>query len=540
MATNATQEAWLRSAPGRSINPDNAYGLQCVDVADDYADAIFPGVGWQGSIGGVAGARDFFGRSNAYVKWVPNVVGDANSIPQRGDIIVWNGNGGSNPYGHVAVVLEADANSVLVVQQDGFTQVPAFVGRLKYDQPGTGPCLGWLRPIVKLDAGLQANQRLVGAAGVNERMTASKSAKIGRVFKSGDVLTFKGYVKSGADVWFVGAFSGTYFHSSGFTNQSVGSLKNLTPAPIVAPLLATQRRVGKDGAALRKSPNKNGELVSTFKVGDVLNFMGYVIGERPYGAASSNVWFKGIGGAYVWAGAVENGVVGSLKNLTAAAPSPAPAPSTPAPAPSVPAYSFAKRWQTTTGIRPASIVNMQRGNFPARPEYLVIHQIDDPSRAPKNGDWLSSAVNYFSQARPDAPTSAHMVAQAPHMIECVDSVDRAFHAGTVGNNYLAVEVPPNPDAATVELVKKWQREWRDTEGYLLKLTRHKSIEGNSTSCGTDIDLALFDISHETDDVPTKTEPDSSVVPNRAQEATVLASFFAWLTKLFINRKDAQL
>ncbi|WNM67272.1 endolysin [Arthrobacter phage Wyborn] len=534
--TNAIQEAWLRSAPGRSINPDNAYGLQCVDVADDYANVIF-GVNYGSTIGHVVGARDFYGRSNAYVKWVPNVVGDASSIPQRGDIIVWNGNGGSNPYGHVAVVLEADANSVLVVQQDGFMQTPCFVGRLKYDQPGTGPCLGWLRPLVKADAGLQANQRLVGAAGVNERMAASKSAKIGRVFKSGDVLTFKGYVKSGSDTWFVGAFSGTFFHSSGFTNQAVGSLKNLTPSPIAPPLLATQRRVGKDGAALRKLPNKNAELVGTFKAGDVLNFVGYVIAERPYGAGSSDVWFKGISGAYVWAGAVENGAAGSLPNLTPKPSAPAPAP---APAPVVPGYSFAKRWQTTTGIKPASIVNMQRGNMPARPEYLVIHQIDDPSRAPKNGDWLSSAVNYFSTPRPDAPTSAHMVAQAPHMIECVDSVDRAFHAGAVGNNYLAVEVPPNPDAATIELVKKWQREWRDTQGYLLKLTRHMTVPGNSTSCGTNIDLALFDISHETDDVPTKTEPDSTVVPDRAAEASVLASFFAWLTKLFINRKDAQL
>lgn len=537
MATNAVQEAWLKSAPGRRIDTDKAYGLQCVDLADDYANTIFPGTHWHNTVGRVNGARDFKGRNNGYIEWVPNIVGDMNSVPRRGDIIVWDGDN-LNQYGHVAVVLDADAHTILVVQQDGFLQVPAFVGRLKYDQRGTGPCLGWLRPKVQIDApvAVAGNQRVVGQYGVNERKQPSKSADIDRVFKPGDTLTFKGFVNNADGLWFVGAFAGTYFHSSAFDDAGTHDLADLTPAPVET-LTAAQRKVGAAGATLRTAPDRNGDLVQQFNAGDVLNFVGYVRGTRPYGADSSDIWFVGISGNYVSATTLEDQSVGSLPDMTVVHPS-EPAPSTPSePLPTVQGYSFSKRWQCTTAIAPANIVNMQRGNFSPRPEYLVIHQIDDPSRAPANGDWLSSALSWFQRARPDAPTSAHMIAQAPHFVEVVDSVDRAYHAGTYGNDYLSVELPPNPDAATIELVKQFQREYRDEMGYALKLTRHKDVKGNATACGTHIPLDLFDISAEKPDVPTKTEDPALAVLTREQETTVLANFNDWLTKLFAARKE---
>ncbi|QJD53358.1 endolysin [Arthrobacter phage StevieBAY] len=527
MTTNAVQEAWMNAAVGRSINPDNAYGLQCVDVADDYADAIFPGVGWRGSVGAVGGAREFKGRNNQYVSWIPNIVGDVNSIPQRGDIIVWDGDS-LNPYGHVAVVLRAEQSRVLVIQQDGFNQRPAFTGWLLYDQPGTGPCLGWLRPNVPLDNPLQANQRMVGELGVNERLAPSKSAEIGRVFAAGDILTLKGYVTNADGGWFVGAFSGTYFHSTAFTDPYAGTLPNLTPPP--PPVLKpNQRKVGASGAALRKSPDKNSELVKTFNAGEIVQFDGYVLATRPYGDKSSNGWFVGQSG-FMHSESFENPMAGTLPNLTSKyfppVTTPAPTP-TPTPEP-VKQYSFAKRWKTSTGVKPAAVENMQRGNFPARPEYLVVHQIDDPSRAPANGDWVGSATGWFATPRPDAPSSAHFVAQAPHFISVVDTVDRAFHAGKGGNDWLSVEVPPNPDAATIELVKQFQREWRDTMGYTLKLTRHKDVPGATTSCGTNIPLDKFSIETEVD-VPGKTEL------TRDQEEQALRSFSDWFINTFKNR-----
>lgn len=222
--TNRAQENWIARAVGRAIDPDKAYGLQCVDVVDDYAEACFPGVPWNKSIGGVAGARDLKRVNNGYFKWVPNRVGDLSSIPQRGDIMVWDGSA-LNQWGHTAVVLSATAHTVTVVQQDGFMQVRAHVATLGYDNPGTGPALGWLRPQVKPDPvapkAVRVN-RVVGPHGVNERTTPSHTATAKRKYKPGNVLTFKGYklgtdpYKDGNNVWFIGAFSGTAFHSSGF------------------------------------------------------------------------------------------------------------------------------------------------------------------------------------------------------------------------------------------------------------------------------------------------------------------------------------
>ncbi|QTF82124.1 endolysin [Arthrobacter phage Prairie] len=223
--TNRAQENWINNAVGRAIDPDRAFGLQCVDVADDYAMACFPGVPWQKSLGGVGGARDLRRVNNAYFKWVPNIVGDHKSVPARGDVIIWDGSA-LNPYGHVAVVLSATPSTVTVIQQDGFMQVRAHIATLGYENPGTGPALGWLRPQVKPDPVAPKPVRVVrevGPYGANERSsTTNGPGTLRRKFKKGDKLTFKGYrlgtdpYKDGNNVWFVGAFSGTYFHSSGF------------------------------------------------------------------------------------------------------------------------------------------------------------------------------------------------------------------------------------------------------------------------------------------------------------------------------------
>ena len=37
-------ESWATGAVGRGIDVDHAYGNQCVDVANDYADHLFPGI----------------------------------------------------------------------------------------------------------------------------------------------------------------------------------------------------------------------------------------------------------------------------------------------------------------------------------------------------------------------------------------------------------------------------------------------------------------------------------------------------------------
>lgn len=151
-------EAWFKNAVGRKMNYDSAYGLQCVDAVDTYAQDIF-GVPWQKCVGGVGGAKELLDVvPDAYWIRIDNNPNDKNLIPQRGDVIVWAGVAGVNPYGHTAIVLSSDHFGVDVIQQDGFapplqfvnnnwySNKPAHKARLGYWNAGTGYVSGWLRP----------------------------------------------------------------------------------------------------------------------------------------------------------------------------------------------------------------------------------------------------------------------------------------------------------------------------------------------------------------------------------------------------------
>lgn len=526
--TTTLQEQWFKTAVGRAINPDNAYGLQCVDVADDYASFIFPATGWAGTIGAVNGARDFTGRNNKYVRWIANVPGNLSNIPVRGDIVIFGGSP-LNIYGHVAVVLSATPHTVTVVQEDGYLQVPAHVATLPYEGPGTGPCTGWMRPLVSEPA-KAINIRTTGPMGSQERSlpsTAASSKRL-RVFGPNLDLSMKGYWNGerlgSNNLWYVGV-SGNYFHSSGFTAISAKGLPNLTPvAPAPAPvvtkppvLTANQRFAGASGAAMRKSPELNGVLVGTFNPGDVMAFKGYLVAKDPYGGKNPN-WFVTTSGNYVWSGAAADASLGTLVNLT---PKPAPAPPvTPAPTPvptPAPAYTFTSPWKTVTKVVPAALTNFQRGNFPAAPVFAVIHQMDDPTRHPT----LAGTAAWFQQER-DAPSSAHFGAEEAELWAFVNTTDRAFAAGAVGNSYINIEVPPNPSVKTIDTVKAFLREWKATKGYELQLIRHMEVPGNATSCGTYIPLEAFSIAE------TPAGDIGAVITTPTEAADLLQRIVDWL------------
>lgn len=143
---NATIEEWLNSAVGVGMDPDGAYGYQCVDLVDQYGQDIF-GVRWPVCVGGVGGANQLLDVvPDEYWTRIDNDLSNADQIPKRGDVVVFGGDS-SNPYGHTAVVLSADQNYMHVVQQNGNTNwLPAGTDDLKYSQYGTGTVTGWLRP----------------------------------------------------------------------------------------------------------------------------------------------------------------------------------------------------------------------------------------------------------------------------------------------------------------------------------------------------------------------------------------------------------
>lgn len=151
--TNAAQEAWISGAVGRAVDIDGVGGFQCVDVPKDYGQQIF-GVDWRTLWPGAGNACDMINTYNPdYFDRIDNDPNNPGQIPERADIIIYAGTrtsagDGVNPYGHIAVTLAADQGGVLVIDQDGFEQRAMATERLAYDNYGTGPCLGWLRPKV--------------------------------------------------------------------------------------------------------------------------------------------------------------------------------------------------------------------------------------------------------------------------------------------------------------------------------------------------------------------------------------------------------
>lgn len=143
---HASIEEWINSAEGVPMDPDGAYGYQCVDLVDQYAQDIF-GVRWQESVGGVNGAKDLLDRvPDAYWWRTDNNPNDSNQVPKRGDVIVWGGDA-ANPWGHTALILSSDANGVTVLQQNGNENWrPAHSAWLGYYAWGTGGVKGWLTP----------------------------------------------------------------------------------------------------------------------------------------------------------------------------------------------------------------------------------------------------------------------------------------------------------------------------------------------------------------------------------------------------------
>ena len=160
---DAEAAEWLATAPGTGFNLDQAYGYQCVDLADSNAQTMF-GVSWAKTLGGVNGAKQLM--STASTTYFEKIWNDANRpdlIPRPGDIIIWGGST-INEWGHVAVVKTATRDGVTVVQQDGFapplvwvqnpngqgggyySNKPAHLATLGYYGEGTGMVSGWLRP----------------------------------------------------------------------------------------------------------------------------------------------------------------------------------------------------------------------------------------------------------------------------------------------------------------------------------------------------------------------------------------------------------
>ena len=272
---------WIANAPGRQIDVDGAYGLQCKDVIDDYCLWLFND--WQNTIR-PANAKEAFANSNEeYFEKILNNMSDPNLLPQRGDIIIWGAMVG-NPYGHIAVVLGADLNGVDVIEQDGFAQTPARTIRRPWIISG-GPVIGWLRPRPERIIGYVAPQTISPTDRKMEeegyaREEPNTQSGVFQELAQGDVIAMKGYVTNGESiagdaVWYVTARSGKYMSRQLFEDKELHDLPDLTPQPTPEPTPELEQDFSN--VIIDVSSYQTGEVVNVFpKVAGIIVKAGWV------------------------------------------------------------------------------------------------------------------------------------------------------------------------------------------------------------------------------------------------------------------------
>ena len=103
---------------GKKVDFDGHYGAQCVDLFRQYNKDVLG----NGRTEGVEGAKDLalcynrMPKEKQFFMLLNNVYS-----AQEGDVAVWDATA-KNRYGHVAIVLKADKNRLVVFEQDGFAQ----------------------------------------------------------------------------------------------------------------------------------------------------------------------------------------------------------------------------------------------------------------------------------------------------------------------------------------------------------------------------------------------------------------------------------
>jgi murein DD-endopeptidase MepM/ murein hydrolase activator NlpD len=362
---------------------------------------------------------------------------------------------------------------------------------------------------------LTPTQRVAGEAGVKYRPEPNTSKTESATYNPGDILNFVGFTNAGENVngnsiWFKG-IGGGWVWSGGLTDGSTDGLPDLspkaTPAPTTPATSYNQRTVGPDGVNYRKAATAASESIQIYNGGDVLNFKGFVHGENVNGSGN-DVWFVGaLTGGYAWSGGFTSQSTTGLVDLTPIVVNPTPVVTPPVSTPvekpvdnsSVVSPDGLK---TVTEWIPAHPDNFQVGNFPALSECGggVVHQFG------ALGIGINSVISYFQMSLADriagelranpnrtptvGPSSSQFVVEDERVVQMVELSNRAFHAGKGGNDFIGIETSPVQSAKTIASVNRLLDELYSL-GLKPKLFLHKNVPGNSTECGSLINLANY-------------------------------------------------
>lgn len=282
-----------------------------------------------------------------------------------------------------------------------------------------------------------------------------------------------------------------------------------------------QRVVGANGVNYRREPNTGAEIIQEFQPEEVLDFRGYVKGESYSG---NNIWFVGrYTGGYCWSGAFKDTSTHDLPDLTAPVVNPPQPPVTPVP----PKYEFTKDIDCVTEVKPAAIGNFEYNNFPSNPSKAVIHDFGTLGK-----DTFSGTVAWFQN--PKSEVSAHFVISGKNIVQMVAIKDRAYHAGSAGNNFIGIETDPAQDPDTIASTRKVLEQLKAKYGYQLELIEHNQLM--PTACGDDVDLKNYDITpveppKPTDPPTTPPEPEKPVEPPVEGSQTLWDVVKGWISKL---------
>lgn len=319
-----------------------------------------------------------------------------------------------------------------------------------------------------------------------------------------DSYTF-GDTFEGSDLWF-GVNGQGWAHSKLFTDESQLGLYPVptpplavstpTPAPTPEQPETVERTVVDVGVRVRSLPFLTAPVKEVLPADTKVTVKSFVNSDK---ALETDVWFA-LDTGYAHASGFTDQTTSGL-----AAVAKPDAPESDEVNPPDLGYSFTPDFDFVE-YRPAHYDNMGDLGFPANPAMLVLHQFDAKDKFPS----LEGVISFFQRSRPTNPTSAHFGVSGDRIVQFVSLKDRAFHAKTVGNNYIGIEVDPQEDEKTVASVKKLITALNARYGKVFPYIKHQNVTGNATLCGDDIHLEKYIV--EAQQPPVVVVPPVIVVP----------------------------
>ena len=116
-----TLEEFVVKYLGKKVDFDGVYGAQCVDLFRQYSKECLGISEHTGSCSTSGGAKDLFLDYNKMPLEKKYFTRETKKAMIQGDILIWNETE-TNKYGHVAIYLGKLNNSLIVFEQNGFTQ----------------------------------------------------------------------------------------------------------------------------------------------------------------------------------------------------------------------------------------------------------------------------------------------------------------------------------------------------------------------------------------------------------------------------------